>query len=127
MTLYAHGTVLKVYKVSLGQGTGAAKQKRGDHETPEGLYTIDSRNAQSHYHLALHVSYPNAGDRARAHRDHIDTGGDIMVHGLPPGFSWVGNAQTITDWTDGCIALTDAEMDEVWKVVPTGTPIEIRH
>lgn len=126
MTLYASGHVLKEYPISLGSGPGKPKQRRGDHETPEGSYIIDSRNANSHYHLALHVSYPNTADRARAKALHQDTGGDIMIHGLPPQWAWLSHAQEIGDWTDGCIALTNAEMDEVWKLVPNGTPIEIR-
>jgi murein L,D-transpeptidase YafK len=127
MTLYAAGKVLKVYPVSLGPSPKDAKQRRGDHHTPEGNYVIDSKNANSHYHLALHVSYPNAEDRARAKKLGVDPGGDIMVHGLPPEWAWLSHAQEIGDWTDGCIALTNAEMDEVWKLVPAGTPIEIRH
>jgi len=127
MTLYAGGRSLKVYRVALGTGPGNAKQKRGDHETPEGNYVIDSRNANSKFHLALHVSYPNATDRVRAKKLGVDPGGEIMIHGLPAGYSWLGRAQVIADWTDGCIALTNAEMDEVWKLAPTGTPVEIRH
>jgi murein L,D-transpeptidase YafK len=127
MTLYSGGKVLKTYRVSLGSGAGNAKRKQGDRETPEGNYVIDSRNPHSGYHLALHVSYPNAADRARAKALHADPGGDVMIHGLPAGFAWISRAQQLSDWTNGCIALSDAEMDEVWKLVPTGTPIEIRH
>jgi murein L,D-transpeptidase YafK len=127
MTLYAGGNVLKVYHVWLGRGPGNAKQKQGDNETPEGLYTINGRNAHSAAHLSLHISYPNAADRERARKLGADPGGDIMIHGLPPGNDWIKPGQQLADWTYGCIALTDAEMDEVWKLVPNGTPIEIRH
>jgi murein L,D-transpeptidase YafK len=127
MTLYAHGQALKVYHVWLGRGPGNAKQQQGDNETPEGLYTIIGRNAHSAAHLSLHISYPNATDRERAHKLGVDPGGDIMIHGLPPGNDWINPGQQLADWTYGCIALTDAEMDEVWKLVPNGTSIEIRH
>jgi murein L,D-transpeptidase YafK len=127
MTLYTHGKVLKVYHVWLGRGPGNAKQQQGDNETPEGLYFINGRNAHSAAHLSLHISYPNAADRERARKLGVDPGGDIMIHGLPPGNDWIKPGQQLADWTYGCIALTDPEMDEVWKLVPTGTPIEIRH
>ena len=127
MTLYAGGKVLKVYHVSLGRGPAGAKQKRGDNQTPEGMYTINGRNAHSSCHLALHTSYPNAADRERARKLGVDPGGDIMIHGMPSGYESVPAGQQFADWTYGCIALTDPEMDEVWKMVPLGTPIEIRH
>jgi len=127
MTLYADGKVLKVYHVWLGRGSGNAKQQQGDNETPEGLYTIIGRNAHSAAYRSLHISYPNAADRERARKLGVDPGGDIMIHGLPTGNDWIKPDQQLPDWTYGCIALTDAEMDEVWNLVPNGTPIEIRH
>ena len=127
LTLYASGQPLKVYPVALGRGTGVAKQREGDHETPEGRYIIDARNAHSRFHLALHVSYPNARDSSHAASLGVPAGGAIMIHGVGRGLGWLGRMQREFDWTDGCIALTDSEMDEVWNVVPTGTPIEIRH
>ena len=127
MTLYSSGRSIKTYKVALGRGDGDAKQHRGDHETPEGNYLIDAKNAQSRFHLSLHVSYPNAEDKARARSLTLPTGGDIMVHGTEPKFAWLGGLQHDLDWTDGCIAITNKEMDEVWRAVPIGTPIEIRH
>lgn len=127
MTLYAGGKVLKVYRVWLGRGPGKAKQRQGDNETPEGSYNIISRNAHSSAHLSLRISYPNAADRERARKLGVDPGGDIMIHGLPPGNDWVKPGQNLPDWTFGCIAVTNTEMDEVWKLVPIGTPIEIRH
>ena len=128
MTLYAGGKVLRVYHVSLGSGaSGNAKQQQGDHETPEGKYTINSRNAHSSCHLALHISYPNAADRERARKLGVDPGGDVMIHGLPPGYDDIKAGTQFADWTYGCIGLTNPEMDEVWKLVPAGTPIEIRH
>ncbi|MGO4518324.1 murein L,D-transpeptidase family protein [Terriglobus sp. 2YAB30_2] len=127
MTLYAQGRELKVYHVWLGRGTGKAKQRQGDNETPEGSYTITGRNAHSSAYLSLRISYPNAVDLERARKLHVGPGGDIMIHGLPPGNDWVKPGQQLPDWTFGCIALTNIEMDEVWKLVPIGTPIEIRH
>jgi len=127
MTLYSKGSVLRTYRVALGRGQGNAKQQQGDHETPEGLYTIDAKNAHSRFHLALHVSYPNAEDKQRAKKLGVAPGGDIMIHGIENGLGWIGSLQRRLDWTDGCIALTDVEMDEVWKLVPNGTTIEIRH
>lgn len=116
-----------MYHVSLGTGSGGPKHAQGGHETPEGNYVIDSRNAHSSYHLALHISYPNAQDRAHAREFGVSPGGDVMIHGLPPKMSWIGAAHRLKNWTNGCIAVTDEEMDEIWKLVPTGTPIEIKH
>src|SRR6202012_694880 len=109
LTLYASGQPLKVYTVALGRGPGAAKQREGDHETPEGFYVIDARNAHSRFHLALHVSYPNARDSAHAAALGVPAGGAIMIHGIDRGLGWVGRLQRRVDWTDGCIALTNAE------------------
>jgi murein L,D-transpeptidase YafK len=127
MTLYSRGQVLRIYRVSLGRGHGDAKQREGDHETPEGSYTIDARNAHSRFHKALHISYPNTADKTRAAKANVSPGGDIMIHGIENGLGWIGSLQRRIDWTDGCIALTDEQMDEVWTLVPSGTPIEIKH
>jgi murein L,D-transpeptidase YafK len=127
MTLYSASQPLKIYRVALGRGHGDAKQHQGDHETPEGTYLIDAKNAHSRFHLALHVSYPNAADKVRAKALAQPTGGDIMIHGTEPKFAWLGSLQHAIDWTDGCIAITNKEMDEVWKAVPIGTPVEIQH
>jgi len=127
MTLYSKGAVLRTYRVALGRGAGQAKQRQGDHETPEGLYTIDAKNIHSRFHLALHVSYPNADDKRRAQKLRVAPGGDIMIHGLENGLGWLGSIQHHVDWTDGCVALTDDEVDEVSRLVPIGTPIEIQH
>ena len=127
MTLFSAGHPIKTYRVALGRGGGDAKEHRGDHETPEGNYLIDAKNAHSRFHLSLHVSYPNADDKARAKGLARPTGGDIMIHGTEPKFAWLGGLQHDIDWTDGCIAVTNNEMDEIWKAVPAGTPIEIRH
>jgi len=126
LKLFAGGKVIRTYKVALGRGGLAPKQKEGDARTPEGHYIIDSRNSSSAYHKALHVSYPSADDRIRAAELGVSPGGAIMIHGLPNGIGWVGSAHRHYDWTLGCIAVTDTEIDEIWKLVPIGTPVEIR-
>jgi len=126
MELLAGGKVIRTYKVALGQGGLAAKEREGDARTPEGRYIIDSRTAESHYHKGLHVSYPNAEDRKRAAKLGVAPGGAIMIHGLPSGKGFVGAAHRLYDWTLGCIAVTDDEIDEIWDLVPVGTPVEIR-
>jgi murein L,D-transpeptidase YafK len=101
------------------------KERLGDNRTPEGLFHIDDRNAQSRYHLALHISYPDPVHLARARALGVPPGGDIMIHGLPKGLEFVGAAHRADDWTNGCIAVTNQEIDEIWRVVPTGTQIRI--
>jgi murein L,D-transpeptidase YafK len=126
MTLLSHGKVLRSYKVALGGSPVGAKEQQGDHKTPEGRYTLDSRNAKSRFYKSIHVSYPNEEDKRRASQHGVSAGGDIMIHGLPNGFGWLGAAHRARDWTDGCIAVSNEEMDEIWDLVPDGTPIEIR-
>jgi len=126
LELLKDGKVIRTYKVALGRGGLAPKEREGDERTPEGHYIIDSRNADSRFYKALHISYPDAEDRARAAKLGVSPGGAIMIHGLPNGMAWIGSAHRLYDWTQGCIALTDSEMDEVWNLVPAGTPVEIR-
>jgi murein L,D-transpeptidase YafK len=126
LELLAGGKVIRTYKVALGQGGLAPKRRQGDARTPEGRYTISARLAASEYHRALLISYPNAEDRRRAAGLGAPPGGDIMIHGLPNGQEWVGAAHRLRDWTLGCIAVTDPEIEEIWKLVPLGTPVEIR-
>lgn len=126
LTLLRQGQVLKTYKVALGHEPSGAKRQRGDNKTPEGEYTIDSRNPHSQFHLALHISYPNSADRARAKRLGVNPGGDIMIHGLPPAYSWLGAAHRKVDWTLGCVAVTDSEIEEIWARVPNGAKVEIK-
>ena len=94
-------------------------------KTPEGIYKIDSRNPQSNFHLALHISYPSAEDTARAAARGFPAGYDIMVHGLPNGRGWLGAFHRRKDWTAGCIALSDQEIEELWRVTPDESTIEI--
>ena len=126
LELFSHGKIIRTYHVALGSGGLAAKQEEGDGRTPEGHYIIDARNEHSHYYKALHVSYPDAHDRQRATAAGVSPGGAIMIHGLPNGMGSIGSAHRLRDWTAGCIAVTDSEIDEIWKLVPTGTPVEIR-
>jgi murein L,D-transpeptidase YafK len=125
LTLLVHGKVLKKYKVALGRNPVGPKIQAGDHKTPEGLYVLDRRNEHRHFYRSLHISYPNAEDRERTQNLGTAPGGDIMIHGLPNGFGWLGSTHRLRDWTDGCVAVTNEEMDEIWRMVPDGTPIEI--
>ena len=126
LVLLSQGKELRSYKVALGGEPVGPKTRQGDHRTPEGFYILDSRNPNSHFYKAFHISYPNAQDIAAAKKLGVSPGGDIMLHGLPKEYAWVGKAHTLHDWTDGCVAVTDAEMDEIWKLVRVGTPIEIK-
>jgi L,D-peptidoglycan transpeptidase YkuD (ErfK/YbiS/YcfS/YnhG family) len=126
LTLISQGRLLKTYKIALGGNPNGPKERQGDNKTPEGIYVIDSRNKDSRYHLSLHISYPNEKDRRRAKELGASPGGDIMIHGIKNGFSWVGDLHTEVDWTKGCIAVTDEEIEEIEKLVPNGTTVEIR-
>ena len=118
MTLLRDGRIVKSYRILLGDAPVGHKRQQGDERTPEGRYRITFRNDKSRFHLSLRVSYPNEADRRQARARGVDPGGDIMIHGgTPPGYS--------RDWTDGCIALSNAQIEEVWRLVPVGTPIEI--
>jgi murein L,D-transpeptidase YafK len=101
------------------------KERQGDNKTPEGTYRIDARNGNSGFHLSLHISYPNEHDKKRAKKLGVSPGGDIMIHGIKNGFSQVGASHAETDWTEGCIAVTNQEMEEIYKFVPIGTVVEI--
>lgn len=125
LTLYAQGTLMKTHRVALGPNPVGHKQQEGDGRTPEGRYVIDFHKRDSGFHRALHVSYPSAEDRAAARRRRVPPGGDIMIHGLPNGLGAIGSLHLLRDWTQGCIAVTNAEIEELWKAVPDGTPIEI--
>lgn len=126
LILLRQGRTLKTYKIALGQNPVGAKEREGDKRTPEGLYTIDGRYRQSPYHWALHISYPNADDLRRARQLRVSPGSAILIHGLPNGQGSLGAAHRQTDWTWGCIAVTNEEIEEIWDLVPDGTPIEIR-
>jgi murein L,D-transpeptidase YafK len=126
LQLLTQGKVIKTYKVALGADPIGPKTRQGDHKTPDGLYVLDSRNAHSQFYKSIHISYPSARDRAAARLKGISPGGDVFVHGLPKGYGWVGASHRLKDWTDGCVAVTNQEIDEIWQAVSDGTPIEIR-
>jgi len=126
LTLFRKGASLKTYRVALGRAPVGSKEQEGDQRTPEGIYLIDFHKEDSDYHRALHVSYPEQRDINRATAAGVPPGSDIMVHGLPNGKGWIGAFHRRTDWTAGCIAVTDFEIEEIWRAVPDGTPIEIR-
>ena len=126
LTLYLGGFPVRTYDVALGKQPAGDKIRRGDNRTPEGLFRIAFKNPQSKYHMALHISYPDAAHLQRANALGVSPGGDIMVHGLPPAFKDVGAAHRDFDWTEGCIAVTDEESEEIWRAVPAGSPIQIK-
>ena len=126
LTLFAHGKEITTYKVALGGSPVGPKVKQGDHKTPEGHYLLDWRNPKSKFYKSIHISYPDLKDRLNAEKNGSSPGGDIMIHGLQNGFAWLGAAHRAVDWTDGCIAVTNSDMDEIWNLVPDGTPIEIK-
>ena len=123
LALYRGDQVIRTYRVALGRNPLGPKRVQGDGRTPEGRYRIDYRNPKSKFYRALHVSYPNATDVATARRLGASPGGAIMIHGLPNGVAAVGENE---DWTEGCIAVPNEVMDELWTLVADGTPIEIQ-
>ncbi len=126
LTLYGGGAALKTYRVSLGRAPIGPKQQEGDQRTPEGIYLIDRHKADSDFHRALHVSYPDQNDIDEASARGVSAGGDIMIHGIRNRLGWIGAFHRRRDWTAGCIAVTAFEIEEIWRAVSDGTPIEIR-
>jgi len=125
LTLFSGGRKLKEYHIALGFSPIGPKEREGDGRTPEGIYTVDFHKPDSGFHRALHVSYPSAEDNTRATEAGVSPGGEIMIHGLPNGLGALGAADWSRDWTAGCIAVTDPEIDEIYSSVNDGTPIEI--
>lgn len=126
LELFSRGEPVKAYKVSLGKQPRGPKLAEGDRRTPEGFYWIDWRKTSDRFNLAMHVSYPNIDDAARARREGVNPGGMIMVHGTPISDEYPEWYFSSLDWTDGCIAMNNADMREVWSLVKDGTMIEIR-
>lgn len=124
MTAFRDGAALKTYRIALGFAPDGDKHLQGDGKTPEGIFRIDRRNEASAYHLSLGIDYPQAEDRTRAAAEGIDPGGDIFIHGqpnqLPRGITLPG------DWTAGCIAISNAEITELFAATAIGTEVEIR-
>jgi murein L,D-transpeptidase YafK len=125
MLLLRGGEVLKTYRVSLGKNPVGPKEKEGDKKTPEGKYILDWKNPNSKYHLSIHISYPNDDDKRNAEQKGVSPGGEIMIHGCPNGFGWNWKYYKEIDWTDGCIAVSNEEIEEIWNTVENGTEIEI--
>jgi murein L,D-transpeptidase YafK len=125
LELLQRGTVVRTYKVALGLNPIGTKERSGDFRTPEGAYRLVRRNPRSDYFLSMQVSYPNDVDLKHARRNHWDTGGSIMIHGLPNQLKHDPSYYESRDWTDGCIAVSNSDMLEIWLLVPDNAPIEI--
>ena len=126
LMVYYHGYLVRTYFVALGRSPVGDKERIGDNRTPEGLFYIQGRNPNSRYHLSLRISYPDERHRARAARLGVEPGGDIMIHGLPDDEASLGPAHRDFDRTNGCIALTNQEIEELYRVIRDGTPIQIK-
>jgi len=126
LALYRGGHEIRSYRVSLGLNPKGHKQREGDYRTPEGSYRLTRRNAESEFFLAIQVSYPDADDLASARRNGVRPGGAIMIHGLPNVMRHSRDRYLSSDWTDGCIALSNEDMLEVWLLTRPDTPIEIQ-
>ena len=124
--MLSNGKIVKTYKVSLGRNPIGHKTREGDGKTPEGTYLIDRRYARSAYHRSLHISYPSADDIKKAQMAGVSPGGDIMIHGLPNGFGFLAPFHHLKDWTQGCIAVANKEIEEIWNNVSGGTVIVIK-
>jgi len=125
LTLSRAGRVLKTYRVALGFAPQGHKEREGDGRTPEGVYTIDARNPRSAFHLSIRVSYPDDKDKEHAAELGVSPGGDIYIHGQPNDPPTIPVDHPNRDWTTGCVAVTDAEMREIWSLVPTGAHVVI--
>jgi len=124
LLLLRDGKILKSYRVAIGRKPGR-RVRQGDNRTPEGRYVIDGRNPGSSYYKALHISYPNASDVSNARKLGVSPGGEVLIHGLPSGFEDLGASHADLNWTRGCIAVSNEEMDEIWELVADGTPVRI--
>ena len=117
--------VVREYSIALGDSPKGHKTQEGDEKTPEGIFKIDYRNPKSSYYLSLHITYPSKADKLQAKKRGVSPGGDIFIHGSPNGFSLFDAAYSNFDWTDGCIAVSNKEIEEIWMLVKNGTEIEI--
>jgi murein L,D-transpeptidase YafK len=126
LSLYAKKKPIKTYRIALGGNPIGHKEQEGDSRTPEGRYVIDAKNPWSSFHLSLRVSYPDRNDRAAAKKKGVSPGGQIMIHGTPEYLSALQATGILRDWTAGCIAVTNAEIEEIYRMVDAGTPILIK-
>lgn len=125
LVLYSNQKELARYSVALGREPSGPMRCQGDNKTPEGNYVINSRKSDSKFYRSLKISYPNESDRRNAASLGCDPGGDIMIHGLPRWRGWLGIVHRFVDWTRGCIAVNNSEIDEIWKMAPNGTHVRI--
>ena len=126
MVVESNRKIRRVYSIGLGDDPVGHKEQRGDSRTPEGSYQINFKHDKSRYHLSMRISYPDARDRAHAKKLRVRPGGDIMIHGTPNGLEWWRTLLLERDWTDGCIAVTNQEIAEIWALVRVGTRVDIR-
>ena len=125
MSVYRQGRLVREFRVAIGRGDPGAKQQQGDGRVPEGSYRIVAHNPSSAFHLSLRIGYPTPEQIAAAAKRGVDAGGDIMIHGLPNDRGWIGSRHTQFDWTEGCVAVTNREIEWLYKAVADGTPVEI--
>ena len=126
MTVYSKGLSVRTYSISLGSEPTGAKEFEGDMRTPEGEYIIDSKNSNSRFFRNLGISYPNSTDLKNVRNIGRTPGGDIKIHGMQSKYTFIGKFQRLSDWTNGCIALTNEEIEDLFNHVPVGTPITIK-
>jgi murein L,D-transpeptidase YafK len=126
LTLFYRGFAVRKYRVALGKNPVGDKISIGDYKTPEGLFYIIGRNPQSKFYKSLEISYPDSAHETRAAKLGVSPGGNIMIHGLPPHQAKLGAAHALADWTEGCIAVTNGEIDELWRAVEMGAVINIK-
>ena len=126
LTLLKQDREVRTYKIALGRDPVGPKVRQGDNRTPEGVYYVDYKVRNSVYHRALHLSYPNSEDVERARALGVPPGGSIMIHGMKKDHLWMGDVQYLFNWTSGCIALTNQEIEEIWDLISPWTPVEIR-
>ena len=126
MSVYRQGRIVREFRVALGRGGLGPKQRQGDGRVPEGPYRITAHNPNSAFHLSLRIGYPTPEQIAAAAKIGVRPGGDIMIHGLPNGRGSIGSRHTMVDWTDGCVAVTNPEIEWLYRAVKDGTPVEIR-
>jgi murein L,D-transpeptidase YafK len=125
LLLYKQNKLIASYRASFGRKMGA-KQQLGDSKTPEGHYILDAKTQQTQFYKAIHISYPNAQDKENARKLGVNPGGDIMIHGQKNGYAYLAPKLQLFNWTQGCIALSNEDMDKVWDAIDPGTPIDIK-
>ncbi len=123
--LKKNGKLLKEYHAVFGENPKGHKQQEGDERTPEGKYVLDYKKEDSSFYKSIHISYPNDDDLRRAKESGVNPGGFIMIHGQKNGLGWLSFIAQRFNWTDGCIAVSNSDMDEIWQTVDVGTPVEI--